>query len=289
MTTECRIDVRFFAPPADLAPCFTTFYRLEVDLPEGEVVTDYLHPEWANLRFFVCNPPYAEVMGGTSVHARRFQATGPSSRPTRFHLGSTRMWGIGLLPLGWARFVDVPAAQLVNTANDGEATAAFAPFTPLCNLLCSERTDDEGQFAELIDFFRELADPPQDSARILKVHEAMVDPQLVQVEEFARRASFSKRTLERLCNRHFGFPPRVLLRRQRMMRTLAAFMLEGGSWTSVIDRHYHDQAHFVHEFHAFMGMSPSEYAAMEHPIMGAFMAERQRVWGSPVQTLDRPK
>jgi hypothetical protein len=38
-----------------------------------------------------------------------------------------------------------------------------------------------------------------------------------------------------------------------------------------------------------MGMSPSEYAAMEHPILSTFMVERQRVWGSPVQTLDRPK
>ncbi|MFA6218908.1 MAG: helix-turn-helix domain-containing protein [Erythrobacter sp.] len=287
--TECRINVRFFAPPADLASCFTTFYRLEVDLPEAVIVTDYLHPEWANLRFFARNPPHAEVVGGTAVHAKRFQATGPSSRPTRFHLGATRMWGIGLLPLGWARYVGLPAADLVNTACDGEATAAFAPFVPLCELLCSERTDDEGQFGELIDFFRRLADPPQDRARILKVHEVLVDPYLVQVEEFAARVGFSKRTLERLCNRHFGFPPRVLLRRQRMMRTLTAFMLERGSWTSVIDRHYHDQAHFVHEFHAFMGMSPSEYAAIDHPILGAFMAERQRVWGSAAQTLDRPK
>jgi len=74
-----------------------------------------------------------------------------------------------------------------------------------------------------------------------------------------------------------------------LMRSLAAFMLEPrASWSAVIDRHYHDQSHFVHEFHAFMGCTPSDYAAQPHPVLGAFMAERKRIWGSPVQTLDPP-
>lgn len=287
--TDNRVKVRFFAPPADLAPCISVLYRMEIDLPEGEVVTDYLHPEWCNLRFFARNPPRAEVADGTTIHGKRFLAAGPSSYPTRFQIGATRMWGLGLLPLGWARFIGVPAADFANTASDGEAEAAFAPFAPLCDLLCSDRTDDDGQYRELTGFLRELADPPVDRARIIQIQDVMIDPYLVQVSDFALRAGFSKRTLERLCNRHFGFSPRVLLRRQRMMRTLTAYLLEGGNWTSVIDRHYHDQAHFVHEFHAFMGMSPSEYAALDHAILGAFLAERQRVWGMPAQTPNRLK
>ena len=38
-----------------------------------------------------------------------------------------------------------------------------------------------------------------------------------------------------------------------------------------------------------MRMSPSEYAALDHPVLSAFMAERARIMGSPVQTLDRPR
>lgn len=286
---ECRIDVRFFAPPADIAPCFTSFYRIEIDLPEGETVIDYLQPEWANLRYFASNPPNASVAGGPQIGPRRFQATGPSSRPSRFEIGKTRTWGIGLMPLGWARFVGAVAGDHVNLGFDGEQSELFAPFVPLCDILCVEDGDDDDQFEQLVAFFRTLAEPPRDAEKILTIHEVMFDPYLLHVEDFAARTGFSKRTLERLCHRHFGFSPRLLLRRQRLMRTLAAFMIEGGSWTSVIDRHYHDQAHFVHEFQAFMGMSPSEYAAMPHPILGAFMAERQRVWGSPVQTLDKPR
>lgn len=289
MGGTCRIDVRFYAPPAALAPYFTTFYRLESEPIECDEVEDYLQPEWANLRFFAYNPPYARMADGSEIRWSRFQATGPSSHPTYFRLGRTRMWGIGLMPLGWARFVGLPADQLANTAVDGEKSEAFSRFSPLCDMLFTEEADDEVEYQKIIEFFLQFPDIVRDAERISKIHEVMVDPFLLQVDEFAERAGFSKRTLERLCNRHFGFAPRVLLRRQRLMRTLAAFMLEGGSWSSVIDRHYHDQSHFVHEFQSFMGMTPSEYAAMPHPILSAFMAERKRVWGSPVQTLDRPK
>ncbi len=290
MIGQNSIDVRFFAPPDDLAPCFTTVYRLEVTLPEGEVLEDWLQPEWSNLRFFSENAPTAEIPDGPKVSGARFQATGPTSCPTHFLLGRTRMWGMGLSPQGWARFVGVHAADHANTIVDGEASPHFSRFAPLCEALCSREYSDEEQFAFLTEFFRKLAAPPRDSARIQKVHEVMTDPRLLHVDEFAQRSGMSKRTLERLCARHFGFSPRLLLRRQRLMRSLAAFMLEPGtSWSAVIDRHYHDQSHFVHEFHAFMGCSPSEYAAQPHPVMDAFMVDRKRVWGAPASTLASPR
>ena len=286
---EKAVDVRFFAPPDDLAACFTTFYRMEVRLPAGRTVTDYLQPEWANLRFFARNPPRATAANGDIVHAR-FTATGPSSHPTHFELGSSSMWGIGLLPLGWARYMQVPAEDHADTICDGATREPFSRFVPLAEALYASRASDEEQFAIITRFFRDFAPPPRDATRILEVHEAMVDPYLTEVSTLADRVGLTKRTLERLCARHFGFPPRLLLRRQRMMRSLAAFMLsDGASWTETIDRHYHDQSHFVHEFQSFMGMSPSQYAQMTHPILDAFMAERQRVWGSPVQTLDAPR
>ncbi|MBX7482372.1 helix-turn-helix domain-containing protein [Qipengyuania sp. 6D47A] len=284
------MNVRFFAPPADLAACFTSFYRLEVDLPEGEVLEDWLQPEWANLRFFAGNPPMADFTDGRPSSEVRFQATGPSSGPAHFRIGRTRMWGIGLFPLGWARYVGLNASEHVNIVVDGERSPVFAQFAPLCGKLCTREHSDKRQFAWLAEFFRALAPPPRDGARIQKIHEIMVDPHLMLVGEFAYRCGLSKRTLERVCLRHFGFPPRLLLRRQRLMRSLAAFMLEPrANWSEVIDRHYHDQSHFVHEFHAFMRCSPSEYAAKPHPVLSAFMAERKRVWGSPVQALDKPK
>ena len=284
------VEVRFFAPPDDLAPCFTTFYKMEVRPPRGGVLADYLQPEWSNLRFFMGKPPRAYPADGGEAVTSTFQATGPSSLPMRFELPATQMWGIGLLPLGWARFVAAPAHEYANRLCDGHESDVFGRFTPLHDALSSASGSDEAQFALIAAFFRDLAPMPRDADRIVKVHEAMVDPYLVEVATLAERVNITTRTLERLCRRHFGFPPSLLLRRQRMMRSLAAFMLsDGKSWTETIDRHYHDQAHFVHEFHTFMGMAPTQYAAMPHPVLKAFMAERQRIWGSPVQTLDTPR
>lgn len=288
MSPDCTINVRFFAPPADLDGCFTTFYRVELQVPGGGKVMDWLQPEWGNLRFFSGNLPIASIRGH-SLGEARFTVTGPSSLPNRFEIGSTRLWGVGLFPLGWARFVGLPAADYANVLADGDGHPDFARFVPLADSLFEERRDDESEFARIVGFFRSLDRPVADQARIKAVHESLVDPDVDNVADLAERTGLGVRALERCCSRHFGFPPKLLLRRQRFMRSLAAFMLaKGGNWTAAIDEHYHDQSHFTRDFRTFMGMTPTEYAALPHPILGAFMAERARVWGSPAQTLDAP-
>ena len=91
-----QIDLRFFNPPRDLEGCFTTFYRMELTVPDGGVVVDHLQPEWANLRFFSNSTPDCRIHGSPTLVGADFAATGPSSLPLRFELSTTRMWGVGL-------------------------------------------------------------------------------------------------------------------------------------------------------------------------------------------------
>lgn len=283
-----NLRARFFAPPESLAGCFTSFYSLEVEVAAGGLVDDCLHPEWGNLRFFFGGLPETRMADGAILSGTPFTATGPSSCPVGFRLPATRMWGIGLLPLGWARFMDVPAASLADTVADGMTHPAFAAFVPLYEQLRTTNGDAEDQARIIGSFFLARDRKVRAAPQIAAVHDALVDPDVHNASEIAARAHITQRTLERLCTRYFGFTPQHLIRRQRMMRTLAAFMLaERANWTQVIDLHYTDHAHFTHEFAAFMRMSPSDYAGIEHPILGAFMAERARVMGSPVQTLDK--
>lgn len=284
------LRARFFAPPAQLAGCFTSFYLLEVEPGGGGSVADYLHPEWANLRFFLGGAPSSEIVGGATLRHTPFTATGPTSCPISFRVPATRMWGVGLLPLGWAKFMNAPASSLANTLSDGLQHPAFRHFEPLYETLRDAAADDDVQAAMLSDFFLARDRPVKHAAKIAAVHEALVDPEIRNSCDLAARAAISTRTLERLCARHFGFSPQMLIRRQRVMRTLSAFMLaEHKTWSQVIDVQYADHAHFTHDFHAFMRMSPSEYAALDHPVLSTFMTERARVLGSPVQTLDRPR
>lgn len=285
---EYNVRSRFFAPPPEFDGCFTTFYHLDLTVEDKATISDHLQPEWAGIRFLCGSLPTAQL-GNFSVDRPRFVASGPSSLPTHFEIGTTRLWGVGFLPLGWCRFLDVEAASLANTIHDGEAHAAFAKFAPLTEILCDPSIDDQTQFEAISETMRRLMRETRDDDKVIRVHRAMVDENVASVTDFAEAAAVSIRTLERICGRYFGFAPKILLRRQRFMRSLTTFMLHpGGRWTDAMDQHYHDQAQFTREFHTFMGMPPSAYASMEHPILSAFVEARARIWGSPAQTLDKP-
>jgi AraC-like DNA-binding protein len=288
--TACQIDVRFFSPPETLRRYFTSFYLADIVPEPGHSVTDLLQPEWANLRFFSGALPIAEARDGMQVAGCRFTATGPSSQAMRFAVGRTRLWGIGLLPLGWAKFVSVPASQLANAVIDGEQHPAFARFRPLAASLFSGQPNTEAECARIAaHFLGRIDEPVADEARIVAIHEALIDPEIDSVAALVRRIGGTPRTIERVCQRAFGFAPKVLLRRQRFMRSLAQFMLEPAiKWSGAMDGHYHDQAQFVRDFHKFMGMTPRQYAALDKPVITAIMRERARMAGAAAQTLDRP-
>jgi AraC-like DNA-binding protein len=269
---------------------FTTFYLVEMFVGDGGRAEDHLHPEWANLRFYSGTPPEAARADGTVLRNTSFAATGPSSKAVRFRVGSSRMWGIGLLPAGWARFVPSPASHYGDAVLDGHGDPAFAPFRPLATELFGAEPDELGELERIVAHFRSrLSGPAADEERIAAIHRALVDPEVATVTELVVRAGVSQRTLERVCDRAFGFRPKVLLRRQRFMRSLAQYMLDPSlKWIGAIDGHYHDQAQFVRDFRAFMGMTPRQYSALDKPIIAAIMQARARFALAAVQTLDAP-
>jgi AraC-like DNA-binding protein len=290
VANDISVEVRFYPPPADLRRYFTTFYHTRIACSPGHLVEDSLQPEWANLRFFRGKGVEAGPLGANRLIGADFIATGPSSHSVDFRTRSVDFWGIGLLPLGWSQFVRNPAADHANLLVDGRTHPSFAHFGPLLNALVDQPMNEAAELERIIAFFRSLqGDPLPDQRRILAIHEALVDPGVISVAQLCDRAGASERTVERTCLRSFGFSPKLLLRRQRFMRSLSQFMLDPSlKWIGAIDGSYHDQAQFVREFHDFMGMSPREYAARPHPVLEQFLYERARITGAPVQTMDQP-
>lgn len=287
-TPENRVQAVFHPPPSQFDGCFTTFYQLKLDVAEGGEVTDSLQPEWANLRFFGGSLPHSQI-GDTSISGVRYGVTGPSSLACHFRLGTVRMWGIGILPLGWARLVDAQASGYRNAMFNGTKDANFAKFDCLSDLLCDPEGDEEEQLAAIIDVMERFMRPSRDEAKIVRVHDALVNGDHLAVADLADVCGMSIRTLERVCRRYFGFTPKRLMRRQRFTRSLTSFMLHRGAlWTQSMDAGYHDQAQFTREFSEFMTMTPSKYASLDHPVLASFMEARERIWGSAAQTLDTP-
>lgn len=286
------VTVRFFLPSPALAPYISTYYLTEVRGPADTTVQDWLHPEWANVRF-ARNPRWQAAIGSDALREPpTVIGTGPTCQAAHFLIGPARIWGIGVLPLGWARLCSGDAALHADRFTDARAEPAYAAFAPLLDTTFADEADPAAEAARIdAHLLAELArrPPSEDEARIRAAHAALLDHEVGSVGELAERLSLSPRSLERLSLKAFGFSPKLLLRRQRFMRSLTQFMLDPSlKWIGALDGSYHDQAQFVRDFHEFMGMTPRDYAARPHPILETFMHERARVRGAAVQTLDRP-
>ena len=286
MGQNFNLDVSYYRLSEAIQPYFTALYSFTIDCQEPTFVEDFLHPEWAAMRFTAHGaPPEARVIPAPMQDCWPFVVSGPTNRAIHFRLRTSRIYGLGLQPAGWARFIGVPAASLSNAIADG-SQSAFAAFAPLLDEARAAGDDDDRAAARmnahLLDLFERT---PPEPARVLQCQEALKNPDMHEVEELAAELGISRRTLERMCTQYFGFPPKTLLRRQRFLRSLGRFMAEApGNWSKALDRQYFDQAHFVRDFRSFMGMTPSEYAAMPHPILDRIIAQRMVDQGAATQT-----
>lgn len=286
------VKVRFFMPSPELAPYVSTYYLTEAGLGAEGRIEDWLHPEWANIRFSRSNAWTASIGAGPEMDLPHFIVTGPTSYATRFNMGTMRSWGIGLLPLGWARLVGVAASDYADRAVDGAADPALRHLSPLLNKVFGNSDDPAGEAARIDAFLLGMLDerpPVEAEERIRTAHQILLSLECRTVNDCAERMGMSPRSLERLSRRIFGFPPKLLLRRQRFMRSLGQFMLDPSlAWIETLDSHYVDQAHFVRDFRRFMTMSPSAYAALDHPVIRAAAQARTAAAGAPVQALHQP-
>ena len=291
MSADCTVHVRFYRPVEPLNRYFTTFYLTELNVPGSERVTDYLQPEWANFRVCQGDLPDSQLPGLPEISGASAIVTGPTSETLRFTIGTSRIWGIGILPLGWARFVAAPANHHADRYYAVASEPFLAQFRGLADCVFGNEPDEAAELDRITAFFLRALErgDREDDPRILACHSAMLNPEISSVSEMAEAAHLPSHTLERICRKHFGFPPRLLLRRQRFMRSLVQYMMDPSlRWIGAIDSSYHDQAQFVRDFHRFMGTSPSEYAARPKPVLEAVMKARQEFIGSAVQALHAP-
>jgi len=82
------------------------------------------------------------------------------------------------------------------------------------------------------------------------------------------RLGWTSRRLTRALTEHVGLAPKRFARVRRFQRLLFASTARDPDWARLAaECGYHDQAHLIHEFRAFAGMTPTSYAprsAAEH-------------------------
>ncbi len=281
------VHVRIVPPAEALRPFITAYYTLEIE-SDGPV-SDYLLPEWANLRlihrgsFDVGKGPDDYVALNSAV------ATGPTTQPIFVRATSAKAFGVGVLPAGWTRFGWASARKFADLYPPlstllGPSGIAFEAEIATAGELDAQTVIADRYFTALLD--GQPVSPDQEA--VAQLNRVLNEPDTTTVEQICARMGMSQSRLARLSTRRFGFPPKLLLRRQRFLRMLATLHVRPyEEWREFLDPHYVDQSHFIRDFKYFLKMSPRAYLALPRPIQQPAIAQRAQVIGTPVQGLHK--
>ena len=262
-TDKTGVSVEIYRPSVALEGYVTFFYVVEAP---GSL-TDFLYPEWGNVRFAIHGDWAVQVPGYPAPSKQEVVLYGPTDRHGAITTTGGKTIGFGLTPVGWHRMIGGDAATLTNRVVplgtrlgcDGAALRAslLAATTDAKRVMLLEKV--------LLDH---LETRPPVSTIVLSVDRALrTRPKAVS--DFAEAAGVSERTLYRLCMRTFGFAPKRLMRLQRFLDTLGRVRSAvGGAVGESISDDYFDQPHFYRDFRDFMAMTPRTYFSAPRVLMG---------------------
>lgn len=259
-----EVAVRIYRPAEPLQSYVTFFYVVEASGP----LTDFLYPEWGNVRFPLSGEWTVEVPGHPANDPAAASLFGPTDRHGLIRTTGGRAVGFGMTPIGWHRLVRGPAHRFANCAVPLERRLAGLDGDALHEAMRSA-PGDAAIVAQLeAALTAGIAHLPAVHPVVLTVDRALRS-RPATVEAFAAAARLTERTLQRVCLATFGFSPKRLLRLQRFLDTLGHVRSAVGERvTGSLAADYYDAAHFYRDFRDFMAMSPRAYFAAARPLMG---------------------
>ncbi|OYQ30894.1 hypothetical protein CHU93_06025 [Sandarakinorhabdus cyanobacteriorum] len=275
------ITIRYFQPDPALRAHVSSYYWFESQLP---AFADLMRAELGQIRLVVAGTAVNEYGQGRQVQGRGAVVQGPTSAPAHYRAaGRLALFGIGLLPRGWAELVGVPAAELADDAVD------LAGVWPA------------GGVARLLDA---VANAGSDAARCAVVDRALgqrlalgrdahawftrlADDWLTgstnpAVDALVAASGMSARSVERLCQRLYGASPKLLARKYRALGAAVRLATgEAADWVDAAGDAFYDQAHFIREFRAFTGLTPARFQIEAAPVTRLTIARRRQLPGLP--------
>ncbi|WP_306819026.1 helix-turn-helix domain-containing protein [Archangium lipolyticum] len=178
--------------------------------------------------------------------------------------GKGQVVGVKFRPGAFFPFVRVPMSGLTDRALP--LHEVFGPAGADLEPAVLARHDEHEQIARVEAFLRQRL-PPRDGtvATVVRViQHALEHQELARVEDLSVQVGLSVRTLQRLFRQYVGVSPKWVLRRFRLHeaadRVATGLHVDWAAFAQELG--YFDQAHFIHDFKAQVGRSPTEYAAL---------------------------
>jgi len=173
----------------------------------------------------------------------------------------TDVMGVEFHPGGTWPFFDAAADELVNQHISLKDLWGDCAESLRARLLAARTPRDK--FLVLEQALVDLAVRPieVDDCVAHAVQALSRSPQIQTISTLGRRMSISARKFSRIFTQQVGLKPKTFLRVQRFNRVLTQIGLGREiDWASVVAQcGYYDQAHFIKDFRAFSGFTPTEY------------------------------
>lgn len=280
--------LRYERPTAILQALLPSYAVLDSDLAVWKGPDSWALPGWPQIWIVL-----TEGKISVSVRKRRAEELGAAmvfggsscAMPMTAHGGASVV--IDISPLGWARLFNASAKSTRDQIMPLDQLLAHGWANELIALLHNSNQGTEVK-GILDDFFiRHLPSPGPDEENVARIHAAIGDETLASMEEMADHLAMDPRALRRFGTKYFGYPPIVLKRRTRFLRTLTTMMLAPDLPQFSQPSGYYDATHFIRDGNHFLGITPRRFMAMPMPYLRAALRARTIVIGQPLPLLDR--
>jgi AraC-like DNA-binding protein len=203
------------------------------------------------------------VFGLTSTsYGGAASVVGTMTKPIFAELrGKVNYTAIRFLPGGALRFLDNPMHDFTDRIVPLEAVSGKEGRNLAQDLISQNQIEGKIRLIESY-LTRRLNDNCRSDAAVEGALRCILRNRgNIRIRELARISGGSERQLRRKFAQWVGVGPKVLCRIIRFQHVLQ--MLGRGSRHNVLfaalDSGYYDQSHFIHEFHAYYGVNPSEF------------------------------
>jgi hypothetical protein len=273
--TALRIEL----PSPALGPFFADYHVLDSEGPHAAGAETWMLPAWPAIRIILTDRPISLRLGRRSYDPLPVASLyGTTSRAMRMTTHGGVTVGIGVKPLGWARFLAAKADLFRDQVVPLSRVMEPALVDELVETL---RASDQGPGVKpLLDaFFERLCGPPcPDEPLIRQLSALIADDETHDLATACERIGVPANVLRRLSARYFGFPPKTLLIRTRFIRSLLRMMAEGDELDyRLIAPTYFDASHFLRDADRFLGMTPKRFARIDNHYLKAILRARMVV------------
>ncbi len=180
--------------------------------------------------------------------------------------GEAAVAGVHFKPGGAFPFFRVPPCEMADQSVALDAVWGSASGWLRERVLAAKSPPNKLQTLEQC-LLEQLAKPLERHAAVNFALQQLSAAYPPDISWIVNQVGYSQRRFIELFSGEVGLTPKLFSRVSRFQQVIRAAHAQGEiSWVEIaLDCGYYDQAHFVHDFQAFAGITPSEYLARRTP------------------------